>query len=148
MTRRSQVMDHPALFDIGPEPEPPATISKLETVRRRHQLDLPRKPKPGPCDPVCLVCGREEGYGYCNPCAVVCERPRGRVLVEVCIIRDHVTAVLTDGIQLAGRTVHRLAWILCPRCGELHWHTPGVTRVATGQCGASYVIHHTERTSS
>ncbi|WP_062434942.1 hypothetical protein [Herbidospora daliensis] len=150
MTRRSQVLDHPGLFDLAqPEATPPATINpELKVRRSRHVLDLPRKPAPGPCAPTCLTCGREEGYGLCNPCAVICERPKTRVLVEVCIIRDHVTAYLTDGIPIAGRLMHQLARVVCPKCGDLHWHTPGATRVVNGRCGASYVIHHTERTST
>jgi hypothetical protein len=148
--RRTQnVSGHPGLFDLTqPEAEPPATVSPPAAVRRRrHVLDLPRRPAPGPCDPKCLVCGREEGYGYCNPCSVVCERNRRRVPVEVCIIRDHVTAVLTDGITIAGRRMHQLALVLCPHCGREHWHTPGPTRAVQGQCGAVYVIH-TERTGA
>ncbi len=61
--------------------------------------------------------------------------------VEVCLVTMHVTALLVTGQRtLAGS--RQLALVLCPFCGDVHWHAPtfGV-RYRVAHCGLPYIVH-------
>jgi hypothetical protein len=149
MSRRTAVLDHPGLWDL-PEPEPEPEPAPKPKSRRRHVLDLPRpsrdKDHDGQdCAPTCLTCGKPEGQGLCHApskCAIVCARTNQPSRAEVCIITTRVTATPTTGTRKNGQPAHRIAWVLCPECGQVHWHGASYgARVRVGQCGAVYVVH-------
>ncbi|GAA0969919.1 hypothetical protein GCM10009555_017920 [Acrocarpospora macrocephala] len=134
----------------GPD-VPPAPKS-----RTRAKPKAPEKPRRTPrhpaqehwhpvdCLPTCLVCERPEGFGICpkGECAVVCGTPRprrkdGKAPVDVCLLQmtDHVTATPAPGGGY-------LAYVICPGCGQLHWHGGTTTQIRVGPCGTPYVVHH------
>ncbi|MFI7628424.1 hypothetical protein [Microbispora rosea] len=132
-------LDQPGLFDLEqPKPRPKRARRLTHTPRPRRSKEAQAEE----CDPTCLVCGKAEGKGLCSPkCAVVCSHTRQPDLVEVCLVTTRVTAVLVEGARtLTGS--RPLALVLCPHCGDVHWHAPayGVHYRLSG-CGQPYVVH-------
>ena len=140
---RAAIVDQPALWDLEPAPAPLPV--KQRRVRPPTHTPRPRRSKEAQreeCDPACLVCGKPEGRGLCTPrCSVACVHTRQPDLVEVCLVTTHVTAVLMTGERTLTGT-HQHALVLCPFCGEVHWHAVrfgAAYRVA--RCGQPYIVH-------
>lgn len=127
-----------ALFDFAPEQPAPA---------RRVPAHGPRQPRDKefialPCDPTCLVCGKEEGRGLCQRCAIACVHARQPDRVEVCLVVDRVVARVVSTLSVCDGHRHQLAVVdACPSCGEMHWHAPAFgARYRVGRCGRPYVV--------
>ncbi|MEU7911360.1 hypothetical protein [Microbispora bryophytorum] len=142
---RAAVMDQPGLFEV--EPPRPARTETSDRRRPRPPIHTPRPRRTKQCqakecEPKCLICGKGEGRGLCTPrCSVICEHTHQPDRVEVCLVTTHVTALLVTGERtLAGP--RQLALVLCPFCGEVHWHAPSFgAHYRVAHCGQPYIVH-------
>ncbi|MBX6387354.1 MAG: hypothetical protein IRZ07_30980, partial [Microbispora sp.] len=131
-------IDQPVLFDLEPQPRPKRARALTHAPRPRRTEEAQAEP----CDPTCLVCGKPEGRGLCSPrCAIVCTHTRQPELTEVCLVTTRVTAVLVTGTPTVTGS-RPLALVLCPHCGEVHWHAATYgAHYRTSACGRPYIVH-------